>query len=485
MQEAQPTSESYIAFLHRLKTYERLEPLAKSRGPEKLAGVKKLLAALQHPEQACKIVHVAGTNGKGLSSAMIAALLQKEGHAVGLYTSPHLVDIRERIALNGEPVSPELFALAGHRVLDLADQWREALHFSYFDLLTAMALLVFREARCAWAVLETGLGGRVDATNTAPKELAVITRIGLDHLHVLGNTLEAIAEEKLGICVAGAPTVLARQSPPLTPWLLQRLREMDTPVTHAPHLSARAGEQRDAGADPVGDTSGFTIQAPDGQALHLPLPRDEMPAGPQLACAANALAAADVLLGPATGSLWQSRLQTALGVRLAGRLDKRARQKVIGEHGNTEGLLHTVVLDGGHNPEAMAALAEQLSQWGMGEVTLLLALQKDKLIPPLLEPLGALAKVAKRLLALEPQTIRAPTPEDLRGFLRELPNSDDNNMPAHGGSALPQPEFFPSVPEALNAALETPLRPLVVAGSFWTVGDVLQRLLPEKPEEGA
>ena len=461
----------YARFLSRLALYERFEPFPRTRGPEKLAGVRRLAAELEHPERACRVVHVAGTNGKGLTAAMIARLLVRAGRRTGLYTSPHVADIRERITLEGAPVPEAVFARAGHRVLDVADRLRASLHFSYFDLLTLIAWEAFRAESMDWAVLETGLGGLSDATNIAPKELCVLTRIGLDHLHVLGDTLEAIAAQKLGIVTPGVPTVLAEQPAGLEPWLRARLAERDSAVSAAGAFRLelpRPGAGRLEGR--------WTDGAPLGLPLAGDAPRLSPPA---LACAANALAAGELLLGPAEGEERPARLAAALETRLPGRLELRRAQRlpVPGAAGPSPldtVVLDTVVLDGGHNPDAVAALVAQLARWGLSDYTLVLSLQSDKLVKPLAPPLRELLTGAARVLALAPRTPRAPSPEVLRAFLAPL-------QPA----GRPAPETVAGPLEALLAAAEAPGRPVVVTGSFWMVGDVINLLERGASREGA
>ncbi len=151
-----------------------------------------------------KTIHMAGTNGKGSSSHTLAAILQSQGYKVGLYTSPHLVDFRERIRVNGECV-PEQY------VIDFVEENRaffEPLHPSFFELTTAMALKYFAEQEVDYAVIEVGLGGRLDCTNIITPILSIITNISFDHTQFLGNTLAEIAGEKAGIIKPGVPVVI-------------------------------------------------------------------------------------------------------------------------------------------------------------------------------------------------------------------------------------------------------------------------------------
>ena len=458
---------TYSHFLQRLKSFERIEPAVLPRGPEKLVSMRLLMEALGHPERDFQVIHGAGTNGKGLTSAMIAALLRLEGYAVGLYTSPHVLDIRERIVVNGEWVAPQVFAQAGGRVLDLAEPIRAQHTVSYFDLLTATALEVFRMEGARWVVLETGLGGRADATNAVDKACAVLTRIGLDHQSVLGNTLREIAWEKLGIARPGIPTVLAGQPPELLEWLTESLRNLGSPVVRAEayRLAVEAGTA----------IPGVRVEWADGNAFTIELPAQTPPlTPPRLTCAANALAAAETVLGAATLSRREAWVRTVLAVQLPARLELR---RGVGLRGSSGPRLAQVVLDGGHNGDALEALADQLARWEISRYTLLLSLQADKLVAAVRSPLARLVAGAERILFLPPNTPRAPSPESFRQFLAEL-------MPKAGQQ--PQPEMMNTPEEALRAALETPARPFVACGSFWMLGDLMPLLesgVEEQPDE--
>lgn len=162
-----------------------------------------------HPHTAYKTIHVAGTNGKGSCSHTLAAILQEAGYKVGLYTSPHLVDFRERIRVNGHPISEQ-------RVIDFVEQERaffEPLNPSFFELTTALALLYFKEQQVDVAIIEVGLGGRLDCTNIITPVLSLITNISFDHTQFLGNTLEQIAVEKAGIIKQHVPVVIGETVP--------------------------------------------------------------------------------------------------------------------------------------------------------------------------------------------------------------------------------------------------------------------------------
>ena len=192
--------------------------------------IKKFLTRMGQPDRQMKIVHVAGTNGKGSVSAYLAGLLQYADLKVGLFTSPHLVDIRERFQINGEMISKELFVEAVQYVQGLIDTaMKEGETYSpcFFDMMFFIGMYVFAKEKVDVLVLETGLGGRLDATNSvSSKTLTMITHIGLDHTEYLGNTIEAIAMEKAGIMFSKVPCIVAPQNDLAAPVFVKRAEEL-------------------------------------------------------------------------------------------------------------------------------------------------------------------------------------------------------------------------------------------------------------------
>src|SRR5262245_28420982 len=172
-------------------------------------------AAMRNPERKFRVVHVAGTNGKGSTSAMIAAGLRAAGNKVGLFTSPHLVEPTERIVVDGRQVTAEEFAEAFAQVHRVAERMLEAgtldAHPTYFETVTLMGFWWFAKKRVDWAVVEVGLGGRLDATNIVTPQLCVITPVDYDHEAWLGKSLDSIAWEKAGILKPGVPVVIGPQ----------------------------------------------------------------------------------------------------------------------------------------------------------------------------------------------------------------------------------------------------------------------------------
>ena len=208
---------------------------------EGLGNTRTLDEHFGHPHLAYKTIHVAGTNGKGSVSHTLAAILQSAGYRVGLYTSPHLVDFRERIRVNGEMI-PE------QRVIEFVEQERaffEPLHPSFFELTTALAFQYFKERQVDIAVIEVGLGGRLDCTNIITPILSVITNISLEHTQFLGDTLAKIACEKAGIIKKGVPVVIgetknndtsSEQHPEIRQVFLDKAKEENAPITFADEL---------------------------------------------------------------------------------------------------------------------------------------------------------------------------------------------------------------------------------------------------------
>jgi dihydrofolate synthase/folylpolyglutamate synthase len=189
----------------------------------------ELCTALDNPQQKFKSIHIAGTNGKGSTSHMIAALLQQAGYKTGLYTSPHLKDFRERIKINGQWIDENF-------VIDFVEKTKalsENIQPSFFELTVAMAFEYFAQQKVDIAVIETGLGGRLDSTNIITPVLSVITNIGYDHMNLLGNTLEEIAAEKAGIIKPGIPVVIGEYLPETKPVFENKAKAAGAPIYFA------------------------------------------------------------------------------------------------------------------------------------------------------------------------------------------------------------------------------------------------------------
>lgn len=196
---------------------------------EGLENTQMLDEYFKHPHQNFKTIHIAGTNGKGSCSHTLAAILQAAGYTVGLYTSPHLIDFRERIRINGEMVSEEYVVqfVENHR------SFFEPLSPSFFELTTAMAFRYFADQKVDVAIIEVGLGGRLDCTNIISPDLSIITNISFDHMQFLGNTLPEIALEKAGIMKPHTPVVIGEATDELRDVFLKKAKAVDAPILFA------------------------------------------------------------------------------------------------------------------------------------------------------------------------------------------------------------------------------------------------------------
>ena len=222
-----------------------IESIPKFTSKNTLEVTRAYLRLLGSPEKGQRVIHVAGTNGKGSVSSYLAKILQTAGYSAGLFISPHLADIRERMSIDGEMISKEAFLDLFFRVLSVCGQ--EGLpHPAYFEFLYLMAMVWFSEKKPDFLVLETGLGGRLDATNAGEKkDLTVITRIGIDHTQYLGTTLSEIASEKAGILRPGVPLVCLEEPPEAFSLIRERALELGAPLyTVAP--SAWSGSKVNA-----------------------------------------------------------------------------------------------------------------------------------------------------------------------------------------------------------------------------------------------
>ena len=351
-----------------------------------LERIRTVLEALDNPQDRCRFVHVAGTNGKGSTCAMIESGLRAAGHRTGLFISPHLVEPTERISIEGRPVSVESFTRAFNRVHEVAeallDRGAIDLHPTYFETVTAMAFLIFEQERTSMVALEVGLGGRLDATNVVRPEIAVITPVDFDHEIFLGRSLEAIAGEKAGILKPGVPAVFARQRPEAERVLAARAEELGIAVERTADwtvcdltLSARG--------------STFTLMKPASAAklsISCPLAGEHQ--------VENAVAAAVTLmgLGVPSGSIEQG----IANAEWPGRLERISEKPEI-------------LIDGAHNPAGARALAAYLDRfYSHRRVRLIYGAMRDKAVE---EVCGILFPHASEVIATAPAQPRALHPE--------------------------------------------------------------------------
>ena len=394
-----------------------------------LERIEALLAALGHPERRYRLVQVGGTNGKGSVAAMLAAILKAGGHRVGLYTSPHLVSFRERIRVSGEPISEDS-VVDGVEALGTLIARLDA---TMFEAATALALDHFAHEAVDVAVLEVGLGGRLDATTVGVPAVSVVTRIDLDHQAVLGSTLAAIAAEKAAIIRAGV-AIVASQAPEAMAVLLRHAAAVGVPLLSAGRDLFVTVEHRDLDGQRIGCAGPGWSLSP----LTLGMLGSFQPENALLAvAAARALGVGAAAIGQGLArARWPGRFQ------------------VLARDGGW------LVLDGAHNPGGASALVSSLRDYfGSTAVTFVVGILRDKDAPAIL---AELAPLARRLILTASSNPRATDPPALRAAV----------PPAVGGV-----ELAASPVEALAMAGRPPSAPVVcVAGSLSLIGDVWRHL---------
>jgi dihydrofolate synthase / folylpolyglutamate synthase len=390
--------------------------------------IQAFLSALGEPQKSFKSVHIAGTNGKGSVASMIASGLGAAGRRTGLYTSPHLVEPTERIQVAGRPVSRERFVDAFERVHQTAEQMHRKgeldAHPTYFETVTAMGFLLFHDLGVETAVVETGLGGRLDATNVLQPEMCVITRVDYDHERYLGNSIESIAGEKAGILKAGTPAVFGAQRPEAMAVLEARAAELGI-------FSIRSSIWGAANVEYSADGNRFAAERAGRQiAIEGRLAGEH-----QVENALTAVTALELLKVP------ESTISRGIAdATWPGRLER------VGERPE-------ILLDGAHNPAGVRALAAHLRRfYADRRIWLVYGAMRDKSLD---EIAGILSPLAYRVVLTSPETHRALRAEVLGRLF------DD--------SAVVVAE---SVADALAAARAAgPEDLVVITGSLMLVGE--------------
>lgn len=391
-----------------------------------LDAIRGLSAALGDPHAKLRgVLHIAGTNGKGATAAILDACLRAAGHRVARYTSPHLVQLNERFFLDGRPVSDDKLEKYSKIVQNALSRWGQApdnwglspREVTFFEALTAVAFLAFAAADADFNVFETGLGGRLDATNIVNPRLTVITRIGLDHCDWLGDTLEKIAAEKAGIIKPGVPIVLGRNVDAVRRVVETRAREVGAPFHYAPDWADAAEVPRDlslAGA--------FNREN-----------------------AVTALAALKILLG--AQDLEKARAGFA-HVVWPGRFQRVGRY----------------LIDGAHNPPAARALAAAIEEdyGAAAKFRLIAGFCGDKDID---ETLRILAPFVSEALAVPTSNPRALAPDLLAAKMR-----------AAGFAATPCASLAAALARAGNAAAGGARPDTLICGSLFLAGEALVAL---------
>jgi dihydrofolate synthase/folylpolyglutamate synthase len=398
-----------------------------------LTPIRTLLAELGHPERTFTTVTVAGTNGKGSVTAILERGFRAAGCRTGRYISPHLIAIEERAAISGIPLSRDAFDRAARHVRLAARALPAAP--TYFEATTALALVAFRDADVELAVLEVGLGGRLDATNAVDARLVAVTAIGLDHQEYLGSTLAAVAAEKAGVIKPGAAVVAGRNPAVVLDVLRAAAVRESAAIHYAPDgvsctatISAR--ETRLTLRTPAQDYGDVRLALPGRHQVDNAI------------TAVRTLEAAQALgLAPVDATV----IRTALSdVEWPGRLDWRRWRH------------QDVLIDGAHNADGARALTAFLRETVATPVPMVVGIMRDK---ALAEILTALAPVASRFVFTKAATARAASPHELADLASRLAPNVPHTIAASPLDALTLASGHGS--------------PIVVAGSLLLAGEIL------------
>ncbi len=341
-----------------------------------LNNTNAICAYLGNPQQKFKTIHVAGTNGKGSTSHMLASIFQEAGYTTGLYTSPHLYDFRERIKVNGEMCSKEFVTSFTNKVKGLI----EKIEPSFFEITVGMAFDYFAQQKCDIAIIETGLGGRLDSTNIINPELSIITNIGWDHMALLGNTLPEIAAEKAGIIKADTPVVISEVLPETKPVFEQKANNVNAPIYFAEDFIAFNSFQNNW------KTSLFEFNQPLIHLLDAPLFQKvftiecDLPGKYQNKNLKGVLVAAQIL-ATMGWKLTASKIAKAL-LNVKKNTGLMGRWECIQESPK-------LVLDVAHNEPGMIALLDQLEGIHYHQLHIVTGMVKDKDVDSVLKLLPA------------------------------------------------------------------------------------------------
>ena len=409
-----------------------------------LRNMRILLHALGSPHRSFPSIHVAGTNGKGSVCALLESVLRTTGRKVGLFTSPHLVSIRERMLVDGHPIPPEDFVRSYERVTDAIRKLREKRHLpshpTYFETITAVAFDYFARAKVDVAVVEVGMGGRLDSTNLITPLVSVITNIDFDHERFLGNTIEEIAREKAGIIKSHVPVLTAARRPKALRVIRRVARARKSGVHEALHEAKVSRIVLELAR------SSFCLRTPHDfyRDLEMPLAgRHQID---------NAVLAVRALEESSRRGLAVSRDNIRKGLRSVcwpGRFEK------VGHHPE-------IFLDGAHNPAGARALQRLVRRLLKGRrIILIYGAMRDKAIRRVF---AFLAPFADRVIFTRPLTRRAASPEEVFCLVGE---------PAC-------PSFLAqSLPHALKLArrMASPHSTILITGSLYLVGEARKFLL--------
>ncbi len=433
-----------------------------------LERITALVTLLGDPQRAYPVIHITGTTGKTSTARMAEVLLRARGLRTGLFTSPHLSSVGERIVVDGQPLSGEEFVEAYDEIkpyVDLVDASHEV-RLSFFEVLTGMAFSVFADAPVDVCVLEVGMGGTWDNTNVADGVVAVVTPISIDHARYLGNTVQEIATDKAGIIKPGAIAVLAQQPPPAAEALLRRVAEVGATVAREGMEFGVLSRELAVGGQQV------SIRGLRGDYTDLYLPLFGAHQAGNLACAIAAVEAfAATPQGEDPDSPPQA-LDPAIVREAAATMSSPGRLEVVRRS-------PVVIVDAAHNPGGMAASMAALTEsFSFTELIAIMAVAQDKDVAGIL---GELEPVASRLIVTANSSSRSMDPTALGEAAMEIFGPERVSVAARLDDAI---ELGVALADEADAADGPGSAGVLITGSVITAGDARVLLSSDRNEAG-
>lgn len=406
-----------------------------------------VLGRLGHPERRCKFIHIAGTNGKGSTAAMISSVLIEAGYPTGMFISPYVKEWNERIQFDGEPISEASFVRWANHLRPIAEEMKhlELGAPTWFEFMTLVAICYFAYEASPWFIVwEAGLGGRLDSTNVVYPLVSVITHIGLDHKDMLGDTLSEIAKEKAGIIKPGVPVVCGSEEADALRVIAEEARQKkcNLYVLHKDYQIERV--------DSTSDRQTFHFANVYRRLLNLEIP---LAGEHQLRNAGTALMALDILRQNYATVIEDENIEQGLKrVHCPGRMEKVSDQPLI-------------VLDGGHNPDGIEALVSSVKQlYTYDRLILMVAVMKDKDVKEMLNPLLSVCDV---VIATQVQDQpRSFSADELAREIKKI----DSDMPVLTASTAEE-----GISLMKKQATEKDL--LLITGSLYLISEVRPLLI--------
>ncbi len=436
------TFRSAVNFLDSLINYERVPSVRYTPSNFGIARMSRILTALDHPEKSYKIIHLAGTKGKGSTAAMISEMLRGCGMKVGVYSSPHILNIRERITMDSQMISESAFAKGVAAVVEITTKAKVA-EPTYFEVLTAVALQYFANQKVDIAIIETGMGGRLDSTNAITPDIVGLTSISFDHMDQLGRDLVSIAKEKTGIIKKNVPVVSAPQRPNVKEVIQAAAEEASAPLRFSNEVgdySYRFEFSRTSGRH-----ARICLTTPTSrfEHLHVPLPGEHQALNLSLA-----LSILDVLKTRGFPIDDQRAMQGLANVNLPGRMDMICEDPRI-------------LVDGAHNAASIDALMRAIGQnITYDSMIVIFACQKNKDIEGMIRRLQL---GADKMIFTNTGSSRTADPKELAALYME-----------HSGKMA---QVATSLDDAMQIAMGAISREdlICVTGSFYLIADAIRK----------